>query len=390
LRSLYRAVVGIYEAIGLKVVIQLMPKTETIEVEEAEEAQEANEAEAEDIKKQENLRYALKQKPNRDQATKPVAQTKDKVWFGGYVLALVGLAALYYLFTLNFFGFSEDAVGKFQRYAKAAMLLVVVLGLAKVSEVYLIGRIEDAVSRYNLKRIQRLVIILLLAFIAVSALFANWYTAIVSVGVISVILGLALQTTFTSFIGWVYIMVRTPYRVGDRIKMGEATGDVIDVSYLDTTLWEFGGDYLSTDHPTGRVIKFPNSKILNSAVYNYSSPLFPYVWNEIKFNIAYDSDLEFVAKVMKETAEEEVGDAMMDRVRIYRELLAQTPVDQLEVREHPSVVFRVSENTWLVAIVRYLVHPKLAGRVKNRLIKKLLERLNAQPDLVLFPKGNAR
>jgi small-conductance mechanosensitive channel len=270
------------------------------------------------------------------------------------------------------------------------MLLVAVLGLAKVSEVYLIGRIEDAVSRYNLKRIQRLVIILLLAFIAVSALFVNWYTAIVSVGVISVILGLALQTTFTSFIGWVYIMVRTPYRVGDRIKVGDAHGDVIDVSYLDTTLWEFGGDYLSTDHPTGRVIKFPNSKILESAVYNYSSPLFPYVWNEIKFNIAYESDLDFVAKTMKETAEEEVGEAMMERVRIYRELLAQTPVDQLEVREHPSVVFRVSENTWLVAIVRYLVHPKVAGRVKNRLIKKLLERLNAEPDLVLFPKGNAR
>lgn len=32
--------------------------------------------------------------------------------------------------------------------------------------------------------------------------------------------------------------------------------DVIDVSYLDTTLWEFGGQYLSTDHPTGRTISF--------------------------------------------------------------------------------------------------------------------------------------
>jgi hypothetical protein len=93
---------------------------------------------------------------------------------------------------------------------------------------------------------------------------------------------------------------------------------------------------------------------------------------------------------MQETAEEEVGEAMMERVRLYRELLAKTPVDQLEVREHPAVAFRVSDNTWLVAIVRYLVHPKLAGRVKTRLIKKLLERLNAEPDLVMFPKGNSR
>lgn len=348
------------------------------------------EAEEVKIEQQENVRNALKQNPVSEESIKPVAQTKDKVWFGGYALVLIGLGALYYLFTLNFFGFSVVRAGDFRRYTRAAVFVVLILGLAKVSEVYLLGQIKDAVYRYNLKRIQRLVVILVLGFVAISAIFINWYTAVVSLGVISLIVGLALQTTLTSFIGWVYIMVRTPYRVGDRIKLGDATGDVIDVSYLDTTLWEFGGDYLSTDHPTGRVIKFPNSKILDSAVYNYSSPMFPYVWNEIKFNVAYESDLEFIAKTMQETAEEELGEAMLARVRTYRELLAQTPVDQLEVREHPSVVFRVSDNTWLVAIVRYLVHPKEAGRVKTRLIKKLLQILNAEPDLVMFPKGNAR
>jgi small-conductance mechanosensitive channel len=368
-----------------------MANVQTIEEEEAIETNEALEAEkpAEvKIKQQENVRQALKQKPIQEQPQTPVAQTKDKVWFGGYVFFLIGLIALYFLLRLNIFNLSSDIVARLGRYTKGGVLLVLVLGLAKASEVYLIGRLEDAVSRYNLKRIQRLVVLLVLALIAVSAL--NWYTAIVSVGVISVVAGLALQNTFTSFIGWVYIMVRTPYTVGDRIKVGDAKGDVIDVSYLDTTLWEVGGDFLSTDHPTGRVIKFPNSKILSSAVYNYSSPLFPYIWNEIKFNVAYESDLEFLTKVMRETAEEEVGDAMMERVRVYRELLAKTPVDQLEVREHPSVFFRVSDNTWLVAVVRYLVHPKMAGRVKNRLIKKLLQRLNDEPDLALFPKSNAR
>jgi len=125
-------------------------------------------------------------------------------------------------------------------------------------------------------------------------------------------------------------------------------------------------------------------------VYNYTWPLFPYIWNEIKFSVAYESDLEFVAETMQRIAAEEVGERMMKQVRIFRELLAQTPVDQLQVREHPAVLFRVSENTWLDAIVRYLVHPKEAGRVKTQLIKKLLLALNAAPDRVLFPKVNAR
>ncbi len=50
----------------------------------------------------------------------------------------------------------------------------------------------------------------------------------------------------------------------------------------------------------------------------------------------------------------------------------------------------MSENTWLEAIVRYLVVPREAGRVKTRLIKKLLARLNAEPNRVMFPKADMR
>jgi hypothetical protein len=93
---------------------------------------------------------------------------------------------------------------------------------------------------------------------------------------------------------------------------------------------------------------------------------------------------------MKEVAEQEVGEEMMKQVEVFREILAQTPVNHVEVQERPVVLFRVSENTWLEVIVRYLVHPKEAGRVKSQLIIELLERLNAEPDRVLFPRDSAR
>ena len=345
---------------------------------------------AEQLEQQKDVRQALDQTAGRPSPEMPKAATRDKVWFGSYVILLVGLGVLYYLFSLRFFGLPDSMVDFLLRYTRGAILIVLVLTLAKAVEVYLIGRVHDTVNRFNLRRILRLLIGLVMVFIIISVVFINWYTAVVSLGVVSLIFGFAMQTVLSSFIGWIYILVRQPYRVGDRIKIGDATGDVIDVSYLDTTLWEFGGQYLSTDHPSGRIIKFPNSQVLDSTVFNYSWPLFPYIWNEIKFNLAYGSDLEFVGRVMQETAEEEIGEGMMERVRVYRELLAKTPVDQLEVKEQPSVVFRVSENTWLEAIVRYLVVPKEQGRVKTRLIKKMLARLNAEPERAMFPKGDAR
>src|SRR6185437_1301289 len=160
----------------------------------------------------------------------------------------------------------------------------------------------DATTRFTLKRIEHLVVALAITVIAGSILFVNWYAALTALGVGSIIVGLAVQTPMKSFIAWIYILVRRPYQVGDRIKIGDATGDVIDVGYLDTTLWEFGGQYLSTDHPSGRVIRFPNEKVLDSIVWNYSWPLFPYIWNEIKFQIAYGADLGFIASTMERVA----------------------------------------------------------------------------------------
>jgi small-conductance mechanosensitive channel len=345
--------------------------------------------EVEQVKERADVKEALKQTTAGAPEEQPKAETKDKLWLGTHAIVLVGLVVFYYVLQFRVFGFAARFIPFIQKVDKSAIAIVLLLAVAKTVDVYLIRRIHSPVSRYNLRRVAKLLFALFLIFAVI--FLQNWYTTVVSIGVLSLILGLAVQTPMTSFLGWIYILVRAPYRVGDRIKIAEATGDVIDVSYIDTTLWEFGGgDLLSTDHPTGRIIKFPNSKVLSSTVYNYSWPLFPYVWNEIKFSIAYESDLDFVAETMQRIAAEEVGEKMMKQVTVFRELLAQTPVDQLEVREYPSVLFRVNANTWLDAIVRYLVPPKEAGRVKTRLIKKLLAALNAAPDRVLFPKSNAR
>jgi small-conductance mechanosensitive channel len=343
------------------------------------------EAEVEELKRQSDIQKALKQTAGQPQPS-PTVEKKQKVFFGTYVVVLVLLSGVYYF--LRSYGLN---IGLFlPRAVLGVIAIATVITIVKSIDVYLIERVDDSVSEYNLRRVLKLLASFVIALIVISVIFVNWYTAVVSLGVFSVIVGLALQTTFTSFIGWIYILVRSPYRVGDRIKIADATGDVIDVGYLDTTLWEFGGDFLSTDHPSGRVIKFPNSKVLGSAVYNYSWPLFPYIWNEIKFHVAYESDLEFVAQTMQEIVQEELGEAMIERVRIFKKLLAETPVDELQVRERPNVLFRVSENTWLEAIVRYLVPPREAGRIKTRLIKRMLERLNSEPERTMFPKSNAR
>jgi small-conductance mechanosensitive channel len=346
---------------------------------------------AEQLSKRPDVRKELERTAGAKKPEEKVkAEPKDKFWFVTHGLFLIGCAVLYYLIGSKFIPLIQSEVDLSHRFLRGAALIIVVLATAKSVKVYAIGRLDDAVTRFTLERILFLVAGLLIAIIAISVIFVNWYAALTALGIGSIIIGLAVQTPAKSFIAWIFILVRQPYRVGDRIKIDDATGDVIDVGYLDTTLWEFGGQYLSTDHPSGRVIRFPNEKVLNSIVYNYSWPLFPYIWNEIKFNVAYGADLQFISETMQKVTEEELGEDMMKRVEVFRELLAKTPVDELEVHERPRVIFRVSENTWLEAIVRYVVPPREAGRIKTRLIKQLLAALNAAPQRVMFPKGDAR
>ena len=345
---------------------------------------------AEQLKKHGAVKEALDQAKPPPGAHRLPTHKSHRVWIGTYAVLLIVFLALWILLLMNAISMPARTADVLRRSSLGAVFILLVLLAERAAESYFVPRLDSTVSRYNLRRILHLLVGLAIVFILVTAIFVNWYTAAVSLGLLSLILGFALQTPITSFIGWIYILVRKPYRVGDRIRIGDAAGDVIDVSYLDTTLWEFGGQYLSSDHPSGRLIKFPNSNVLTTPVYNYSWPLFPYIWNEIKFQIAYDSDLEFVAKTMSEVAEEELGESMMERVKVYRELLAETPVDHLQVQERPVVLFRVSDNTWLEVIVRYIVDPKKAGRTKTDLIQKLLKRLNAAPDRVGFPKSNLR
>jgi small-conductance mechanosensitive channel len=345
---------------------------------------------AEEISRRPEVRKELQRATGEKPREKVKAQGRDRFWFVVHAIILAACAAVYWLVASKLIPLPQSMAGIVERVVRGTVLIVIVLAIARAISVYALARLEDASTRFTLQRIAHLLVALVIAVIAISVVFVNWYAALAAFGIGSIIIGLALQTPMKSFVAWIYILVRQPFRVGDRIQIGEATGDVIDVGYLDTTLWEFGGKYLSSDHPSGRLIKFPNEKVLDELVYNYSWPLFPYIWNEVKFQVAYNADLEFIASTMQKITEEELGQEMIKRVQTFRELLARTPVDELDVREHPRVIFRVSENTWLEAIVRYLVPPREAGRVKTRLIKKLLAALNAAPDRVLFPKGAAR
>ena len=344
--------------------------------------------ELEDIKKDEKVQRALIESSVSIQQESVVALEKEAPLLGitGIIFLICG--TLYFLLGWKRLPISSIYIPLAQKIVLAVMLISLVLLSTRLLKKILNRRIEDKTTVFNFNRIADLFASLLILGIVLSMLFANWYAAMLSFGIVSLILGFALQNPITSFFGWLYILIRKPYEVGDRIRIGNVYGDIINVSYIDTTLWEFNGDYLSGDHPSGRIIRFTNSKVFSEFIYNYSWPLFPFIWNELSLFITYESDFKFTSDTIKRIVETEIGEDMVRRVKRFKIILKDTLVDELDVNEFPSVILKAHENTWIEVIVRYLVEPKNSGRVKNRLFEVVMEELKKNPEKVKFPNTN--
>ena len=355
---------------------------------EASEAIEDKELEA--IKKDEKVQRALNENATTVQKESAITVKKEAPFLGITAIIFFISGALYFLLDWKRLPISQIYIPLAQKIVLAVMFISLVLLVTRLLKKILNRKIENKTTVFNFNRIANLLAALLIFAIIFSLLFANWYATMVSFGIVSLILGFALQNPITSFFGWLYILIRKPYEVGDRIRIGNVYGDVINMSYIDTTLWEFKGDYLSGDHPSGRIIRFANSKVFSEYVYNYSWPLFPFIWNELSLFISYESDFKFTADTIKSIVETEIGEAMVRRVKRFKKILADTPVDELDVNEYPSVILKAHNNTWIEVIVRYLVEPKNSGRVKNELFEAVMDELKKHPEKVMFPKTNMR
>jgi small-conductance mechanosensitive channel len=155
---------------------------------------------------------------------------------------------------------------------------------------------EDVKTRYQWHKITSYI-----SFTLISIIIANiWLEGIESIatylGLVSAGIAIALKEPLTNFTGWLYIIWRSPFDVGDRIQLGKETGDVIDTNLFNFTLMEIG-NWVDADDHTGRLIHVPNGIIFTETLANYGKG-FKYIWNEIPVLITFESDWKKAKKLL--------------------------------------------------------------------------------------------
>ncbi|MBA6154366.1 mechanosensitive ion channel family protein [Gelidibacter maritimus] len=295
-----------------------------------------------------------------------------------YAAMAVLLIAIHYLLELRIFDRWDEYIPFLKKLSLSLFLISLIFLVSKIIERVVNTQTRLEGDRYNLLRIIRFLAIVFSLIVVVSFLFKSLYAAALSVGLFSLVVGFALQAPITSFIAWIYLIFRRSYLVGDRIQIDGLRGDVVEISYLDTSILECSGDYLVNDRSSGRIIRFPNSLILREEVINYSGPQFPFIWNETAIQIAYTSDLQFVEDCLLNAARTDFKERYPERVTSEHE------------RWEPAVYFRNNTFAWMEAVISYPVEPFDTTGRRNRILKTALPMLNAKPDKVKFPEGASR
>lgn len=209
-----------------------------------------------------------------------------------------------------------------------------------------------------------------------------WFTAIRSLGtflgLLTAGLAIALKDIVAGVAGWVFILWRKPFELGDRIQIGAQAGDVVDIRLFQFTLMEIG-NWVGADQSTGRMIHVPNAKVFTEPLANYTAG-FPYLWNELPITVTFESDWRKAKSILEAIASSEAGGVSQEAERSRKRTAKRFLIHYAKLT--PAVYTSVQDSGVMLTI-RYLCRPRERRGTAQAMWERVLPAFAEHPDITL-------
>lgn len=257
--------------------------------------------------------------------------------------------------------------------------IVVILLILYYAKRTISKHVDDNSKKYRARKVSNIFAYLLI-IIAVLFTYSDKLGNIgVAVGLAGAGIAFALQEVITSFAGWLSIIFTNQVKVGQRIKIDELRGDIIDISVLKTTIMEMG-DWVDGDLYNGRITTISNSFIFKSAIQNYSAD-YPFLWDEISVPIRTNSDFQLAKKVFRDVTEEVCGAYAKASEKEWAKMQNKYQIENAQVA--PMVTLKFDEN-WITFTIRYVVDYQKRRSTKDILFTRYLEEIAKYDDIIMI------
>jgi small-conductance mechanosensitive channel len=195
----------------------------------------------------------------------------------------------------------------------------------------------------------------------------------VAMGILGAGIAFASQEVIGSFAGYLNIVSGSIYRIGDRVRIGNVVGDVMDISILRTTVMEIG-EWVKADQYTGRIVTVANRAVFADPVYNYTQH-WGYLWDEVTIPITYASDWRRAGEIMLEHGQTYTEELSADAEARLSGMIERYPLQRTQVE--PTIYMAMTDN-WIEITLRYVVDARERRKIKGQLHKELLQRFEAE------------
>ncbi|MBC8382965.1 MAG: mechanosensitive ion channel [Candidatus Cloacimonetes bacterium] len=275
----------------------------------------------------------------------------------------------------NLTNIEQDILGKIV----ISIFVVVVLKIIHLIVLKIMWKnIEEPLKRYRWKKTLTYIFV----FIGFLILGRVWLQAFQSLatflGLLTAGLAIALKDIITDIAGWIFIVWRRPFEVGDRIQVGKHAGDVIDIRLFQFSLLEIR-NWVDADQSTGRVIHIPNNQVLNDVLANFSKG-FQYIWDEIPVLITFESNWQKAKTILQQ-----IGNKHAEHVTPHAERRIKEASRKFMIfyKNLTPTVYTSVKNSGVLLTIRYLCEPRHRRASEHAIWEDILIAFNNTEDIDL-------
>ncbi len=260
---------------------------------------------------------------------------------------------------------------------RTGVLALILAGVFILAEIWrrAVFRYAQEVRRRTQLLLVRRIVLWAVVLIIVGTTFASELGSLMTfAGLITAGLAVAMQSILVSVVGYFFLIGKYGIRVGDRVQIGNVTGEVIELGLVRMHLMEMNDRGVLG--PTGRVVGFANSIVFQATGGLFKQiPGVNIAWHETTLRLPAGCDAQAVKTRMLEA----IGRILQEyRVEIDRQTreIRRTTSSEAATDIQPQVQLKFSTEG-VDAHVRYPVQLSRAAEIDERVSRELLAVLSA-------------
>jgi len=175
-------------------------------------------------------------------------------------------------------------------------LLLIKAILTRPIRAYVYKRALKEANADNFMLTWTFVWIIIIVIFGVISLSGSIQALGISAGFLGMVIGWSLQQPVTGVAAWLMLILKRPFRIGQRVIIAGIKGDVVDITLTHVILDQVGGTIVGEER-SGRSILIPNAILFTQTITNYTFEV-EYILSEVPVRITFQSDWEEAEKIL--------------------------------------------------------------------------------------------